>query len=439
MAGSEDYAKDQQVAKQVYLDVCAELRPPKKLSFTGVQVVLPPEKQLQSTVVERLSQKLSGGDGTEVQRAEQLYHKIHTTNLAQTLATSSLPPSATNALMKSYRDMLGLDEQLDRVCPAPANTKREVGKTLALRTAVLKRRDYLSDTEAQAIMEISSKEYSRMRWNHLMGLGVTTYLCWRGRHKFRFPFWTPTRNFSADSPSRRLLIHGVRWLSYFGMYLTVGPAVITQLYSTACGVSMAADPRLDDLKAYRPDENAIINFDQVQQHANTRSGQLIKQRTFPPQQAEEANSGYGGAAQWPQQASRTPTTEPRSKDNFDESPLDMDVDNASPRAWPSKDEQPSANAPGAAWARLRKQAGHEPAQAQGQQRQRPSQPSESSWGESSDGEISPEYRGPRESYSFPRADEEKEEGKSQAQKEFDELLERERSGANQEQTSWNRK
>jgi hypothetical protein len=142
---------------------------------------------------------------------------------------------------------------------------------------------------------------------------------------------------------------------------------------------------------------------------------------------------------WDKSQSSTATQQNQQPPNDDWSVLDDD-DDASPIAASAR-KQPVAAPAGSAWDRIRQQSQGAPRQQQqsdyqsrawAARSQTESQPqSQSGWGNQGAGSSS-------DSFSFSKSDEERAVAKEQAQDEFDRLVERERSGVDQER-SWGRK
>ncbi|PHH90393.1 hypothetical protein CDD83_3807 [Cordyceps sp. RAO-2017] len=159
----------------------------------------------------------------------------------------------------------------------------------------------------------------------------------------------------------------------------------------------------------------------------------------PPDDAAQGGSisaraqpAWGNSPPRPQPQQPTAPAAAPPRDSWDAYPDDLD--DASPVASSSRAARDDAG--GSAWDRIRRQGQHPQPGQDGQPWPGP-QAAGGQWG-GNDGASSPS-RGPRDGYTFSSSDEEKALAKGQAQKEFDELLERERSGVDQERDRWNRK
>ena len=188
-----------------------------------------------------------------------------------------------------------------------------------------------------------------------------------------------------------------------------------------------------------------------QQGQHTGSG-AESSRGFSREQspwAQASSSAWGSGSQsqtqdqgtndsWSKQPAATWDSTPQSQKQ-EQTPSDSwdsadSYDDASPIAPSHKAAQGESS--GSAWDRIRQQA-------EGQSKQTPSRPQwsppasqsrDSGWGEDQDRGTG--YQGSKESYTYSSADFEKSTAKEQAQREFDQLLDRERHGVDQGNKRW---
>lgn len=476
------------------------------------------ERDLQEAFAQRISANTGSGSDADLQRAQQLYHKIRSKQLARSINRPNRDPRArekTILEMASYSNLIHLDEQVSRLfqdyrpslfaslggfsvfAPIVGRTTRDTilfrSKMYAVDRAVTSERPYLADTETQALIEEGLRRNDILAFGTLLMLSSTAWFSWRGRRTFRFPFYSPslqTRFNPMASPRLRLPWQAARVFSYYVAsafaFTFVFPPVMEWRTFT-----MEDDPRLKNLPGRGP---MMIRGNTQPGRGQTAGGQVPSTAQVPeaPQEfgegfreafieatesetksleglrdaarsiAEEqkARSKPQTSFEYPQEGSngeqeayqqsrgtfqasqnsyKAPSNDSSKNDSWD-API-AGLDDASPvasAARPTQGQQSSSSTPGSAWARLRQQENRSGQGQQGQDSRSSPQSSESAWG--SNAGTSPDYRGPRESYSFSEADEEKASPKTQGQREFDQLLEQERKGVDQrERTSWSGK
>lgn len=327
-----------------------------------------------------------------------------------------------------------------------------------------------SDTETQALTEhFVDSIHTMLIWKWAM-TGLAAYMTYRGRNTWRFPFLRPKMdgrmNPVTGGPHVKVMWHSARFVAYYGVIWLLGEPIFQGANFMRYRAAMEQDPRLASMLRDGKARAQEI-YDQGSHGQVATPGDR-----YGSSGDQYGNSGdqYGGSGeqygdQWrsesqPQrpagsipaqaQSAWTQYRSPESQQSQQSSPQQdswdsfSDVDDASPVA-PSTQGQQDASAQyggGSAWDRVRQQAQYQPRRGSQQQQQQPQQ----SWqapqatgGWASEDDASPQ-RGPRDSYSFSNADEERAVAKGQAQREFDQLLERERRGTDQEQgSSWGRR
>lgn len=295
----------------------------------------------------------------------------------------------------------------------------------------------LNDTETQALTEhFLSTIHSMYAWKWAL-TGMAAYMAYRGRKTMRFPFLKPKITGSWMDPERggqgmRLLWHTARFGAYYGVCFLFGNPLFQSVNYFRQNRSLRMDPRLTSLFDTTGGGNSTGEVFGAAQ--DDGSGQQYDEpwRSQPvtEQSWSSSESGRRSRPEQPQSSSQGWG----SGDNLEDV---TPVTSSSPSSTPSlsSDLNRGGAASGSAWDRVRQQARHSPSQPHAQdQRSWEAPRGTGGWG--SDDDASPQYRGPRDSYSFSPTDEEKATAKSQAQKDFDEMLERERQGAGPERGSW---
>ncbi|PNY25453.1 Uncharacterized protein TCAP_04606 [Tolypocladium capitatum] len=300
-----------------------------------------------------------------------------------------------------------------------------------------------SDTETQALTEhFVSSIHTMLVWKWTM-TGLAVYMTYRGRSTWRFPFFKPKMdgrlNPVTGSPQVKFMWHSARFAAYYGAIWMFGEPVFQGANFMRYRAAMEQDPRLTTLmrdgkaRAQEISDQAIPGS----QHGSSSSQDGDAWRS-ESEHDRPAQQDMDGAISIPAQAKPgwnmyrqpQPSKAPPSRDSWNVP--SGGFDDASPVSSAGQQSSP-ANYSGSAWDRVRQQSQYQPRQTsqQGQQTWEAPQ-STSGWG-STDDDASPQYR---DGYSFSSADEEKALAKSQAQKDFDEMLDRERRGVDQERSSW---
>ncbi|KAM4063049.1 hypothetical protein HRG_010389 [Hirsutella rhossiliensis] len=311
---------------------------------------------------------------------------------------------------------------------------------------------HFTDTEMRAFTEhlLSSINTGlAYRWGIT---GLAALLTFRGRKTFRFPFFKPRTGGALDPFTGGAQVRAMWHLARFGAYYTACLLTLTPIAeaynSMSWLASMKKDPRLADVMRESAAKGSHIfgNNAATPQPANPTDEQAP---SWPSQRSPGGTtdqSSYGtennvsaqAQAAWSAPRQAQPPQEaapPERSDKWDT--FSDDLDDASPVA-PSMRASPDDSQGGiSAWDRIRQQS-QQPQSKQNPQRPQQSWQAPQGMG-AGDDNASPQSRGLRDSYSFSSADEEKAVAKGQAQKEFDEMLDRERRGVEHEQRPWGRK
>ncbi|KAL2266201.1 hypothetical protein VTJ83DRAFT_5553 [Remersonia thermophila] len=276
--------------------------------------------------------------------------------------------------------------------------------------------------EADAIAYHRSVYCARHTWSGPITLFGSAYMVYRSRSTFRFPFFTPTSaSFnplcfpSTSKPIIKgnasvILWHSLRFGSYWLVFQMFVKPFITSFASTSYMANMLLDKRLKSLNQT------------IMQHASREAGTLPPQGGPPHQPAYQAPPLSEPAppqkSPWAQPASEQQDA-PQQDAPFDDGYLFDDASPVSP-AQQGQGPRPAAGAPPSAggmstWERIRQRAKAEEG---------------APWSPTQRQAGTPGRQPPRaESYAMEPSDQEKAYAKDRAQKEFDEMLERERRSA----------
>ncbi|TQV97455.1 hypothetical protein IF1G_03198 [Cordyceps javanica] len=306
----------------------------------------------------------------------------------------------------------------------------------------------LSDAEARAVAEHTTAGADRMALISWGLSGAALLLTWRGRRTLRFPMWTPQVAHPPPGAYLRMAMwHGARYVAYSAALSFTVRAPLMAYNAVYEQQQMRDDPRLrwlrgdeqassgaqngdgsgwnDEGSAYRDDTQQQQQQQQQQQATQeaTQSGwdSYYKQAGQQPQQPQQQ---YGQStrsqesAGWGSSYSQSPSSSTQLPSSAWDS---ADVDDASPIASSAQNTPyGSTGGGGSTWERLRQQSQRGSQQQQQQQRSPPPPPPPQStggnWGDSGDGAD--------------RAAQEK------AQRDFDELVERDRQGQGQGRSGW---
>ncbi|RGP77649.1 hypothetical protein FLONG3_4222 [Fusarium longipes] len=323
----------------------------------------------------------------------------------------------------------------------------------------------LEDEEAKAIAEYTLGNIhtnASLKW---LSLALAGYMTYRGRRTWQFPFYKPKlggrfnpneatsifTNKKIRGPYPRFTWHTLRFTAYVAVNMILVEPAFRAVNFIRTEAAMTHDPRLKQFT-----KDASQRVEQVM------SNPSISKTAFTGRDAHRGGEDNPWASNdtndasseskyqsyqsyqstptqsWDKSQTSTATQQNQQPLNDNWSILDDD-DDASPIAASAR-KQPAAASSGSAWDRIRQQSQDAPRQQQQQQsawaaRSQPESQSrsqsQSSWG--NQGAVSS-----TDSFSFSKSDEERAVAKEQAQNEFDRLVERERSGADQE-NSWGRK
>ncbi|KAI1848957.1 hypothetical protein JX265_001289 [Neoarthrinium moseri] len=349
----------------------------------------------------------------------------------------------------------------------------------------------LSQSEIDAISQTSAKNYNRSAWAIPMASTITAAIVYNNRTNFRFPFYTPNPDtwFSPSSfPTRRVSFlkgtsavatwHALRFLAYFQLVKT-GTGLF---YASIIRMSIAADTvsdqrmarvndaimRLVDPKGARRRPRPEFASQEPQRQPPDLSDAERRDDTYrrvglPPPSPEEVrrmgqqrqqsqpwqSQESTAPAEWGYTESQQPaqSAEPSSQQTrqADQSSSWTDAglfedDDASPVAAAARrterEGRPEPVGRASAWDRLRQQA--KPGDSPSAKRDGSGQGT--SWSRLRQDAASTvkdkDQTLPRDSYSYNEADEAKDYAKSQAQKEFDAMLEAERKGTGESGGNW---
>lgn len=294
----------------------------------------------------------------------------------------------------------------------------------------------LTQSEKDALSQHYAKYLVTQAWDSPFVL-ASTFACYHGTYaKYGFPFWTP----KADKfdPNKFPLVskrlpkdtyqmlsrrswHGMRVIAWFAACKFAIGIFFTSYSVSTFVAGSSSDPRL---KEYNQAVDAKVN--QMRRTGGLKPGQQTT-NSGPPDTQEPTNpwvnteqNNQDPQSAWPGMSNSSPA---RSQDSFrdDESYV---FDDASPVA-PAEQRRPAPqqNNQGSAWDRIRSQVRPVGA-AQGQG----STGQSSAWDRKREDERTSQGARDGSSFNFSSGDEEKAYAKEQAQKDFDEMLERERNG-----------
>jgi hypothetical protein len=325
--------------------------------------------------------------------------------------------------------------------------RSEVGKALGQLSVVAGRP--LDPTEADLIAYYRSVACRRQTWASPLVAFGTAYMTYRGRDTFRFPFYTPkaswfnpmsfpgrTRSIAKGTPAV-MIWHALRFTAYYTILKTFVAPFVHSYALTSFAASVTFDKRLQAVRnrENRNKQNILFPSTRESTQASGAAGSAAP------------SSRWGATSQQPPQTT-SPWAEPPPGQDAPHQDIppqqdpqgfgdDYVFDDASPvspaqrapvRRPPlgvqqqQQQQQPENDDGLSAWERIRRQAKAE---------------------EGAPWNPPPQQRGvPRvqqqkqqESYVVDSAEAEKAYAREQAQKEFDEMLERERRAASGEEGS----
>ncbi|KAL6857738.1 hypothetical protein ACO1O0_005180 [Amphichorda felina] len=214
--------------------------------------------------------------------------------------------------------------------------------------------------------------------------------------------------------------------------------------TTRSADSMRKDPRFQGWRLDIAKELQRISHEGIQPGQTASGGPSREQSPWAQASSSAWGSGsqsqsldQGSSESWSrqQQAAWESTPQPQRQEQTRSDSWDSadSYDDASPVAPTYRATQGDSS--GSAWDRIRHQAEAQSKQPSSRaQWSPPATQTRESWGEEQD--KSTRYQGPKESYTYSSADLEKSTPRDQAQREFDQLLDRERHGVDQENKRW---
>ncbi|RFU77125.1 hypothetical protein TARUN_5107 [Trichoderma arundinaceum] len=301
------------------------------------------------------------------------------------------------------------------------------------------------DSETQALTEhFLSSVHNLLAWKWAM-TGFAAYMTYRGRKIWRFPFFTPEfKRFSpiGGSPSIKFMWHSARFAAYYGTLWVLGEPVFQGANFMRQRSEMERDPRLRSLLHDGKSQGATLfgGSPEAREQVNDAWESAAQQDNASQYREPEPRSQSAPAqSSWASYRSPATPSQPSQRSDTWDSPITDDFDDASPVAPSTRNNSDgSNNYSGSAWDRIRQQAQYQPSAQQDRKTWEKPQ-SGGGWGSEADSGSQFQGQGSRDSYSFPNAEDGKNQAREQAQREFDRLLERERGGADQERSSWGRK
>ncbi|KAF4595839.1 hypothetical protein GQ602_001452 [Ophiocordyceps camponoti-floridani] len=286
-----------------------------------------------------------------------------------------------------------------------------------------------SQLSDEQIMAVARRSSQALNWILFFKISVgcfAGYRTFKGRKTFRFPLWTP----KPDTWSPRLnpytcgdggryVWHGLRWASYYALYSALFAPISSLFITTSFAIELEKDPQFRSMVMNDQQNDAQPPTDQNGWGSRSQSERITDQASVYAENSISARARPGWAA------SRRQQNEAPQQDS-----LDNVLDDASPvSSTTPQDDGLDTNFSGSAWDRVRQQSrdqqGHDARNA------------ETAYGHDRRA-AGPQDRGGNESYTFSSSDEDGAAAKTVSQKEFDDLLERERRGIDQQSTSGRR-
>ncbi|KAI5467739.1 hypothetical protein BGZ63DRAFT_399292 [Mariannaea sp. PMI_226] len=336
----------------------------------------------------------------------------------------------------------------------------------------------LEDSETKAIAEYTLDNIHTNAACKWLTIGLAAYMTYRGRHTWQFPFYKPKlggkfnpneatsifSNKKIRGAYPRFTWHTLRFTAYAAVTMLMVEPVFRAVNFIRTESAMAKDPRLETFikEATSKVERVMADGPLSRESRHQRqAGSSAASDALPEYQTQETDYGdqskthyqenkfeTGVPSQgWANVSPPSSTSQQPQSSNSGWGVLDED-DDASPIAASARNQSMGTASGGSAWDRLRQQSqsGKRPqdqsefqsrggwagvGRANSQQQQSESQ---SGWG--SAGSSSPEW-GSKDKYSYSSGDGDRSSEKDQAQREFDEMLERERSN-NEQSRPWGR-
>lgn len=292
----------------------------------------------------------------------------------------------------------------------------------------------LTQPETDALAYYSAKQLVTASYHSPIAVASTLFAEHVTRAKNGFPFWNPKAQHLEQSESRleslgvadsrmRDLIR--RFVRVSAWYLACKGAAFLFLTSYSLSVyltNVQSDPRL---KEFNRDLKSRARSDGTRRPSPPLSLPDQMTRAAPASWGQDDSSTQDSQSPWPAMQSNSPVESPQAQTQPPFNDDSYAFDDASPVA-PAQQTTALTAQPaqgGSAWERIRNQA-----RSGGAPKQQGTGVSASAWGKRRQHELTSPSNQQDSSYSYSAADEEKSYAKEQAQKEFDEMLERERRG-----------
>lgn len=305
---------------------------------------------------------------------------------------------------------------------AGLNSHRSLAMAESIAVAFASRHNRaLADSETQAL----SEHFLTANNNNVLASFATTgfalFMTWKGRKSMKFPLFKPTfvDTMGPERSLKRAMSHGARLVAYYVLAaITVQPVLQAVVFWNR-KIAVDNDPRLGRL--LREEQGGSTSGEQDEQdnapddvpntEAEYSSSVYEQQDTSSEYQSEPAKSQSG----W---ANQRQTKQP-SRGGWGNSSIG--TDDASPVA---QSQNGNANSNVSAWDQVRQRA--QGSSRSPQQSSSQAQPQAPSWGQQKN---SSGWGGESDEGSGERI---------KAQKDFDQLLDRERRGSDQGSNSWRR-
>ncbi|KAM0348953.1 hypothetical protein ACHAPU_003887 [Fusarium lateritium] len=316
----------------------------------------------------------------------------------------------------------------------------------------------LDNEETKAIAEYTLGNIHTNAGIKWLSLALAGYMTYRGRRTWQFPFYKPKlggrfnpneatsifSNMKIRGPYPRATWHTLRFTAYAAVTMLMAEPGFRAINFIRTETAMSHDPRL---KQFTKDANKRVE--------QVMSNPTISKTPFTGRDAHRSDeSDPWASSNDGDNASSENSHQPTPSQSWDKSPSytttqqkqqpsdDWNVvhdDDASPIAASAR-KQPVYASSGSAWDRVRQQSYGAPQQ---QQQQQQSDNQSRGWASRSQAEPHPQSQtswgnGSTDSFSLNKPDAESVVAKEQAQNEFDRLVEKERTGVDQEK-SWARR
>ncbi|KAI9151818.1 hypothetical protein HJFPF1_09029 [Paramyrothecium foliicola] len=289
-----------------------------------------------------------------------------------------------------------------------------------------------TDSEAAALSEFAIERMNRwVLWKWAM-TGVAGYFTYRGASKFRFPFvkqFTYAGKYSpiTGPPHLRYAWHFARFVAYYGVTWVMADPLFLAYDSRQSIDTLKHDERLSALRKPRFVGESGNDQASYESQASYDQEQTAQSNQDAPYQASDFSGNTASRA--PQGGWSNQSNAPTPQDTDPWSDFST-TDDASPVASPERTRAGSTSNYGSSWDRIRSQSS-------AQSRPQPNTQQEQSWG---GGQSQNSWGTTQGGASWgSNADGQRTSEKDEAQRQFDQLVERERGGTDAQQGSWSRK